>query len=161
MAFTQSYTFMVRDGGTPAPGLTPTFDEFSYVDGSSAGSLPTVSDLGNGVYSFEIDWTNRQVMDICYVIDADVGIVDDNERYVYGVASVSNMQIALLFHLAAGRVYTDVSTGKLRVFTWDGSVAENTGAEIGDQQLKDGFADGDNLDNSSVRIVEKKAFTPL
>jgi hypothetical protein len=160
MAFTQIYTVVARDSGVLTAGLSPTLIVFKYVDGNSAGTAPTVTAVGNGIYQFTIDWSARPAMDIAYVCDFTGTIAAASERYVPGVAEVSKMQTAFLFHLTAGRSFTDLDTGELSVTVWDGSQVDREGIVMGVQLLKDGFAAEDTLDNNSTRIIEKKSFAP-
>lgn len=45
--------FMFRDSGTPKTGLSPVIDVFvKAIDGTNAGSAPTVSELSGGYYKF-------------------------------------------------------------------------------------------------------------
>lgn len=69
-----------RDQGTPKTGLSPTIDIFLKVaDGQSAGTPPTVSELGGGAYKFTYTATEAVIARI----DSEDTGMDDCDRYIY------------------------------------------------------------------------------
>ena len=70
------------DDGLPATGLTVTLSYLTKVsDNSAVSPLPTVSEVGHGVYKFEFD--NDLTDD--YIYRADCGVVENiTNRYAYG-----------------------------------------------------------------------------
>lgn len=81
------YTFVVRDGGNPTTGLTPSFTTFK--NAATGGNLasPAIAEVGGGHYRFTLNWdapTYTGVDSIVMVVDGDASIVNLNERYITG-----------------------------------------------------------------------------
>ena len=70
--------FMMRDGGTPKTGLSPTIDIFLKVfDGSTAGSTPTITELAGGYYKFH----HYVDQDTVVRVDSQDALMSDSDRY--------------------------------------------------------------------------------
>ena len=84
-----TYSFVVRDGGVPDTGLTPTITGYRSIPGGSdySGSAPTVGEVGSGHYYFTVNWDTAPESTLpsnamAVTIDAGAGISDPNERYI-------------------------------------------------------------------------------
>jgi hypothetical protein len=70
--------FMFRDSGTPKTGLSPIIDIFvKALDGSSAGSAPSVIELSGGYYKFH----HNVAQDTVVRVDSQDALMSDEERY--------------------------------------------------------------------------------
>lgn len=92
-------------------GLTPSFTKYVKVsDLSSAGSSPTFTEVGHGMYKFDATPT----YDIAFTIDGGSGIADSEIRYVRGVLSPQDAYLdAAMSTRAAIADYTSLRAGKL------------------------------------------------
>ncbi len=72
-----TYVIFFRDAGVPAVGLSPVITSFLKVsDGSSAGTPPTISEIGGGFYKF----TYGPTEDVTIGVDGGVAL-GDADRY--------------------------------------------------------------------------------
>lgn len=102
MANYVTYTFEVRDQGTPATGLTPAFSALRRLDGAYTASptftnvmasAPSCTEVANGFYYFVIDWDAVAWAGhepVLFQIDAGAGIADPAERYLTGTIDYPN-----------------------------------------------------------------------
>ena len=73
------YVVYLTDRGSPATGLSPSFDVFvKTADGSSAAPAPAIEEMEGGAYKFSYS----PAVDIFGRIDANDAALDDRDRYV-------------------------------------------------------------------------------
>jgi hypothetical protein len=128
MATTKTYTIVFLDGGSPATGLSPTIDVFKNVaDGADITPIPTVSEYGNGIYAFSIDWSDSSydgIDEFISRVDSNDGGMADADRYIYGVATRNDFLDT--YQLLDGQVLGNwiIENYQLKIYTEDGTLLQ-------------------------------------
>lgn len=94
MALPATARYLLRFRHTDV-GLTPTFTRYARFDTLAAiVPQPTIYELGNGDYYFDVQWLTALDPDITFEVDGGASIPTEEVRYISDVLSVRDYVVS-------------------------------------------------------------------